>query len=193
MLPPMPEDEKMTGKGGRPEQPIPPVQPAFQRKLLLILGMAVLGLPVFLVLLGPPLAGAWILWNQFALYRNDARWRPSSVFEWVTDTVDQDLAENLGWPGFASCSEFQQIEVSDSGGGVLTREQVQRGCPELGPWQSWLLKPTALFGLHRYLAPILQTIPISSLLFLLGLIAAYLLGLIGGGWRARPGPPRQSP
>ena len=192
-MPSTPEDEKMAGKGGTPEQPSPPAQFAFQRKFLLIVGMVVLGLPVFLVLLSPPLVGAWILWHQFALYENDARWRPFSVSEWMTDTVDQDLAENLGWPGLASCSEFQQIEVSDSGGGALTREQVQGGCPELGPWQSWLLKPTALFGWHRYLAPILQTIPISSLLFLLGLTVAYLLRFFGWRWRRQAGPPTPQP
>ena len=192
-MPSTPEDEKMAGKGGTPEQPIPPAQFAFQRKFLLIVGMVVLGLPVFLVLLSPPLVGAWILWHQFALYENDARWRPFSVSEWVTYTVDQDLAENLGWPGLASCNQFRALAVSDSGGGVLDTEQMPRGCPELGPWQSWLLKPTALFGWHRYLAPILQTIPISSLLFLLGLMVAYLLRFFGWRWRRRAGPPTPKP
>jgi hypothetical protein len=188
-MPSTPEGEKMAGKGGKPAQPIPPVQSNLQKKLLLLTGMIVLGLPVFLVLLGPPLVGAWILWHQFALYENDARWRPFSVFQWVTDTVDQDLAENLGWPGLASCNQFRSPAVSDSDGGVFDIEQIQRECPELGPWQAWLLSPNALFGLRGYLVPVLRFIPISSLLFLLGLIAAYLLRFFGWRWRTRAGPP----
>jgi len=183
----------MAGKGGTPEQPSPPAPFAFQRKLLLIVGMVVLGLPVFLVLLSPPLVGAWILWHQFALYENDARWRPFSAFQWVTDTVDQDLAENLGWPGLASCNQFRSLAFSDSSGGVLDTEQIQRRCPQLGPWQAWLLSPNALVGLRGYLAPILRFLPISSLLFLLGLIVAYLLRFFGWRWRRQAGPPTPQP
>jgi hypothetical protein len=183
----------MAGKGRKPE-PMPAPSPyASPKKLLLIFAMIVLGLPVFLVLLAPPVAGSWILGHQFILYRNDARWRPFSVFEWATGTADRDLAANLGRPELASCNEFRATAGSDSTARVPTSEQIQQACPALSPWQAWLLSPTAWLGLHRYLAPVLRVIPVSSLLFLLGAIAAYLLRLVGLEWRSRAGPPPPPP
>jgi hypothetical protein len=161
--------------------------------MILTFAMIVLGLPVSVALLAPAGAGAWILWHQFAAYRTAARWRPFSVFEWATHTVDWDLAANLGRPELASCNEFRATAGSDSTARVPTSEQIQRGCPDLSPWQAWLLSPTAWLGLHRYLAPLLRFIPVSSLLFLLGAIVAYLLRLIGLEWRARAGPAAPNP
>ena len=189
-MPPTPEDERvMAGEGRRPEPLTPPAQSSFQKKLILIFAMIVLGLPVFLVLLVPPVAGAFILWHQFAAYRNDSRWRRFSVYEWGTATVDQDLAAKLGRPELASCNQFRESARSDSTSGAPTSEQIQRECPDLGPWQTWLLRPNTWLGLHRYLAPVLRFIPVSSLLFLFGAIVACLLRLVGLEWRARGGPP----
>ena len=192
-MPPIPEDEKrVADKGGTPEQPIPTVRSSFQKQIVLILAMAVLGLPVLVVVLGPPMTGAWILWRQFARYRTDARWRQFSVFEWTTHTVEQDLAEDLGWPGLASCSEFRKSALSGSGQEVVAAAQASGRCPELGPAQAWLLNPDAYFEWHRYVAPVLRFIPLSSVLFLLGLIAAYLLRVVSleRGPRKRPPPPQ---
>jgi len=189
-VPPTPEDEIiLAGKGRRPQPPFPPAPFSSPRKLILTFAMIVLGLPVFVVLLAPAGAGAWILGHQFILYQNDARWRPFSLFEWGTHTVDPDLAANLGRPELASCYEFRATAGSDSTARVPTSEQIQRGCPDLSPWQAWLLSPTAWLGLHRYLAPALRFIPVSSLLFLLGAIMAYVLRLVELKWRSREGPP----
>ena len=193
-MPPTPEDEIiLAGKGRRPQPPFPPAPFSSPRKLILTFAMIVLGLPVFVVLLAPAGAGAWILGHQFILYRNDARWRPFSVFEWGTHTMDRDLAANLGRPELASCNQFREIASSDSTARVPTSEQILRGCPDLGPWQAWLLSPNAWLGLHRYLAPVLRVTPVSSLLFLCGAVVAYVLRLVGLKWRARAGPPASLP
>ena len=185
-MPPTPEDEmKMAGRGRKSEPLPPPASYSSPKKLLLIFAMIVLGLPVFVVLLVPPGAGAWILWRQFAAYQNDDRWRPFSVFQWATHTVDRDLAANFGRPELASCNEFQESAGSDSPARVPTSEQIRRSCPDLGAWQAWLLSPDTWVGLHRHLARVLRVIPVSSLLFLLGAITAWLLRLVGLEWRAR--------
>ncbi|MGH9784786.1 MAG: hypothetical protein ACRD88_11415 [Terriglobia bacterium] len=181
----------MVGKGRRPKPPTLPAPHSSPKKLILAVAIVVLGLPVFVVLLAPPGVGAWILGHQFILYQKDARWRPFSIFEWGTHTVDQDLAASLRRPELASCNQFRELAGSDSAARVPTSEQIQRSCPDLGPWQAWLLSPNAWSGFHRYLAPVLRVIPVSSLLFLFGAIVAYLLRLVGLEWRARGGPPPQ--
>ena len=183
-MPPTPEDEmKMAGRGRKPEPESAPT--SSPKKLLLIFTMIVLGLPVFVVLLVPPAGGAWILWQQYAAYQKDSRWRPFSVFGWATHTVDPDLAASLGRPALASCNEFRESEGSDAAVRIPTSEQIRRSCPELGAWQAWLLSPDAWVRLRQSVARALQVIPVSSLLFLLGAIAAWLLRLFGLEWRAR--------
>ncbi|MBF8306099.1 MAG: hypothetical protein HW398_1287 [Acidobacteria bacterium] len=169
-MPPTPEDEiRMAGKGRRPGPPVPPAPSSSPKGMILSFAMIILGLPVF------------------------ARWRPFSVLEWATHTVDRDLAVNLGRPELASCNQFREIASSDSTARVPTSEQILRGCPDLGPWQAWLLSPNAWFGVHRYLAPVLRVTPVSSLLFLCGAVVAYVLRLVGMKWRARGGPPASLP
>lgn len=193
-MPPTPEDaRKMAGPVRRTEPPALPPRSSPPKKLILTVTMFVLALPVFVVLLIPTGAGAWILGHQFILYRSDAHWRPFSVFDWGTHTVDRDLAANLIRPELASCVEFRERAGPDSKARVPTSEQIRQACPDLSPWQVWLLSPEAWFGLHRYLTPVLRFLPVSSLLFLMGAIVAYLLRLVGLEWHSRARPPAAPP
>ena len=191
-MPPLPEEGKpISGSGKMPERPSRRV--SLIRRQMLFLAMFILGLPVILVMLGPPLVGSWILWRQFALFQEDGQWHRFSLFELATRTADQKLAVSLGWPSLAVCNEFQETAGSGSSAGVLPSEQFHPNCSELGPWQSWLLRPASLLAWHRRVAGVFRFVPVSSALFLLGLISSYLLRLFGTDWRFLGGPPEPPP
>lgn len=183
-MPPMSENNpEASVRRATPAQPGQHPPSSIQRKLLLILTMLVLGLPVIVVMLAPPSAGGWILWRQVALYRQDGRWRALSLFELATYTVDREFSDALRWPGVSSCSEFVSSrspaeKLTGSSSARSTGVTTAR-CPELSPAQSWLLSPESPSGGHRFLTRVLRAIPVSSLLFLLGLITAYFFRLIG--------------
>ena len=194
---PRPEDGKeAAGARKAPEPPRQQEPYAFQRTLLIVLAMLVLGMPVFVVLFSPPFAGGWILWHQSKLYRQDGRWRAFSLFELVTHTVDRDLTERLGWSGLSSCSELGRNREPAEKPSGLSGQTIPGGlesrCAELGPLESWLLHPDTPSGWHRNLERTLRFIPVSSLLFLVGLIISYVFRLTEIGRRARkpsPAPP----
>jgi hypothetical protein len=148
-----------------------------------MLVMFVLGAPVFLVMLGPPIAGGWILWYQYALYRDDGRWREFSFFELTTLTLDKNLAADLRWPGLAVCNGFPETESA------VASEQSTQECPQLGPAQSWLLQPPPFSEWHRRVAGVFRVVPVSSVLFFLGLALSFFLRLGGLDWKLRPPPP----
>ena len=153
------------------------------RKWLLMLAMFALGIPVFFVMLGPPIAGGWILWRQYALYREDGRWRAFSLLELATLTLDENLAANLRWPGLAACKGFRETQMAGPS------ERATQECPQLGPAQSWLLHPPSSSEWHRRVAGAFRAVPVSSLLFFLGLILSFLLRLFGGDWKLRSSSP----
>ena len=194
---PRPEDGKeAAGPRTAPEPPRRQEPYAFQRKLLIVLAMLVLGLPVFVILFFPPVAGGLILWHQIKLYRQDGRWRAFSLFEFATNTVDRDLTEKLRWPALSTCSELgRSLEPAEKPSGLSGQTipgALESRCAELGPALSWLLRPNASSGWHRNLVRVLRFIPISSLLFLVGLIISYVFRLIEIGRRASktaPAPP----
>ena len=199
-MPLAPEDGRETlGKGKRPARPGQQVPGSLHKKLLLVLSMLVLGMPVFVVLLGPVLAGGWILWYQVALYRQDGRWRSFSLFELATRTVDREFSDGLQWPALSSCNETGTARKPTDNLRGSPRASVSGAlptrCPDLGPVQSWLLSPESPSAWHRNLTRALRAIPVSSLLLFLCLIASYLLRLIeieGLTRKASPAPPRPS-
>lgn len=174
------KDEKPVS--GRVEIPEVPLRPAsVSRKGLLLLVMYVLGIPVFLVMLIPPITGGWILLHQYILYRTDERWHEFSLFEFATQTLDEELAGNLGWPELAACNRFREaVAPGPTAGG-----EVPEGCPQLSPWQSWLLHPAAYPEWHRRVERVLRAVPVSSVLFFFGLLLAFLLRLFGTDWKPR--------
>ena len=194
---PKPEESKeAAGARKAPEPPRQQERYAFQRKALIVLAMLVLGLPVFVVLFSPPVAGGLILWHQIGLYRQDGRWRAFSLFELATNTVDRDLTDKLRWPALSLCSETgRNREPAENPNGLSGQRipvGIEGGCAELGPAQSWLLRPNASSGWHRNLVRVLRFIPVSSLLFLVGLTISYVFRLIEIGRRAgkpSPAPP----
>jgi hypothetical protein len=177
-----PHDEvPITNGGGMPNAPHRLVFAS--RKWLLMLVMFVLGAPVFLVMIGPPIAGGWILWHQYALYRDDGRWREFSFFELTTLTLDKDLAANLRWPGLAVCDGFSGAESAGAS------ERSTQECPQLGPAQFWLLHPPPFSKWPGRVAGVFRAVPVSSALFFLGLVLASFLRLGGLDWKLRPPPP----
>ena len=180
-----PSSEDSTEAAGRretPKQPGQQVPDSLQKKLLLVLSMLVLGMPVFIVLFGPVFAGGWILWYQFALYRQDGQWRAFSLFELVTRTVNREISDELQWPTLSSCSEIGSSRKpganSERSPGESVSGALKPRCPNLSPVESWLLSPESPSGWHRNFTRVLRAIPVSSLLFLLGLIGSFLLRLI---------------
>ena len=179
-------DEKPISDGGRMAE-VPRRLASASRKGLLMLAMFALGVPVFLVLLGPPIAGGWILVQQYALYRDDGRWREFSLFELTTLTLDEKLAANLRWPGLTACYGFRETQGAGPAG------RAAQECPHLGPAQSWLLHPTSSSEWHRRVAGVSRAVPVSSLLFFLGLVLSFLLRLFGANWKFRSPPPPPPP
>ena len=179
-LPPH-DEEPRPDNGGMPAEPPRPVFSS--RKWLIMLAMFTLGAPVFLVMLGPPIAGGWILWHQVALYRDDGRWHRFSFFELMTLTVDDDLAANLRWPGLAVCRGFSETQRDGDS------EQASEECPQLGPAQTWLLHPPPSSEWHASVAGVFRAVPVSSALFLLGLVLSFLLQMAGLDWKPRSPPP----
>ena len=79
-MPRPPHNQEPLSDGGvMPAPEAPRRLVSASRKWLLMLVMFALGIPVFLVMLGPPIAAGWILWQQYALYRDDGRWRAFSL------------------------------------------------------------------------------------------------------------------
>ena len=175
------DEEPIADGGGMPHSPHRLVFAS--RKWLLMLVMFTLGAPVFLVMLGPPIAGGWILWHQFALYQDDGRWHAFSFFELTTLTLDEDLAGKLRWPGLAVCNGFPGTQSAEGS------EQTTGECPQLGPAQSWLLHPPPSAEWHGPVAGVFRAVPVSSVLFLLGLVLSFLFRLGGLDWKLRAPPP----
>jgi len=175
------DDEAPSSGGKTPKQTrsLEAADTSSDRKWVLYLAMLILGLPVFLVMFGPAVAGSWVLWQQIALYRRSAQWRQFSLFDAATKTADPELVARLRWPGLAACSEFRGKDGASGSGDSAAGQNAPR-CSQLGPAQNWLL------GLEResIVSRILRFIPVSSLFFVAALFASYLLRLIGGigGW-----------
>jgi len=183
----------ISGGGKAPQKPAPslPAAPA-SRKWIIYLAIFVLGLPVFLVMFGPPAAGGWILWEQFALYWHDGSWRELSLFSLATRTVDPNLAGNLRWPDLAVCHEFEGTSASGNAA-VSPSESAGNACPQLGPVGSWLLHPDKFSAWHGGVAGVFRFLPVSGLLFLLGLVSSYLLRLFSLERRPRTAPVSYKP
>ena len=188
-MPQPPEEEQGLASGETPKEPR--LRDSSNRKWVLYLVMLVLGLPVVFVMLAPPFAGGWILWNQIALYRQDEGWREFSLFDLATGTVEPELAANIRWPGLAVCNEFRGADTFGNAGRPPSGRDPT--CPQLGPWQSWLLSPASFPEWHRRVAGAFRFVPVSSLLFLFGLMLSYLLRLFGADWRFRTAPPAPPP
>lgn len=189
-MPQAPEDGRETvGERKAPARPGQQVPGSLQKKLLLLVSMLILGMPVFVVLLGPLFAGGWILWYQAALYQQDGQWRAFSLFELVTRTVDREFSDTLQWPGLSSCNEIgssgRSTDNPQGSPGERISGELKARCPDLGPVESWLLTPESPSGWHRNLTRVLRAIPVSSFLFLLGLIISYLLRFIETERRVR--------
>lgn len=187
------DEETKSNTGGMPVVPRRLVSGS--RKGLLMLVMFALGIPVFFVMLAPPLAGGWILWQQYALYRDDGRWREFSLFELATLTLDENLAANLHWPGLAVCNGLlEAAPPGPNGAGAL--ERAAEECPQPSPAQSWLLHPPSSPEWPKRVAGGFRAVPVSSLLFFFGLVLSFLLRLYGANWKLRsPSPfaPESSP
>ena len=168
---------------GRRERQVDPTKYVFtSRRWLLLLVMYTLGLPVFFAILIPPAIGGWILWHQYTLYREEGRWHEFSLYGLSTLTLNENLAARLGVPGLAACSAYPPTVLPS----VPSEE-----CPQLGPWQSWLLHPTTYPQWHTRAKGLSDSIPVSSVCFLIGLILSFVLQFFGMDWRfrARPAPP----
>ena len=98
-------EEPISGRG---EKQVVPSRYVFaSRRWLLLLVMYTLGLPVFFAILIPPAIGGWILWHQYALYREEGRWHEFSLYGLATLTLDERIATRLGWPSLAGCGGYQ--------------------------------------------------------------------------------------
>lgn len=184
-------EEPISGSG---EKPVDPARFVFtSRKWLLLLVMYTLGLPVFFAVLAPPAAGSWILWHQYALYREQGRWHEFSLYGLATLTLDGNLAERLAWPGLAACEGYQSVVLGTEPSNAGPSESASRDCPQLGPWQSWLLHPTSYPVWHMRVERLFRSIPVSSVFFLIGLMLSFVLQFFGMDWRFRPRPAPPAP
>ena len=184
-------EEPLSGKDNQQANPARYVFAS--RRWLLLLVMYILGLPVFFAILVPPSVGGWILWHQYALYREEGRWHEFSLYRLATLTVDEGLTARLLWPGLAACTEYRSDVPSTGSSGPDLSQAASEECPQLGPWQSWLLHPSVYPQWHTRAKGLLESIPVSSVFFLIGLLLSFVLQFFGMDWRFRSRPPPPAP
>lgn len=153
------------------------------KKIALWVFLSAIGLPIIIFLLSPLLGGFLILWAQTALYRQEGSWASLSILETATYTVDKRLADKLYWPTLSSCKEthigLESLKNQKHLGAEEMNALVKQQCPQLHPWQRWLLYPTSSPWFHRIASFALNRISASFLLLATSLLMFYVVGIIG--------------
>ncbi|MBI4465294.1 MAG: hypothetical protein HY647_11370 [Acidobacteria bacterium] len=153
------------------------------KKIALWVFLSAIGLPIIAFLLSPLFGGFLILRAQMALYRQQGSWVSLSLLETATYTVDKRLANKLYWPTLSSCQEthigLESLRNQNHLGAEEMNALVKQRCPQLHPWQRWLLYPTSRPRFHRIASFSLHRISASFLLLATSLWMFYLVGIMG--------------